>query len=162
MNKTILRVSPFLQEYCQTMAQWVNEAREEKLWITEKAEINLDPVPMRRDIAAPEKAGLLTPARIELLWPEIYVRNGETDGLIMINTSDVFGIEYIYVTLRDEAGNLLESGYARRTGVCGHWGYPFCADLTVSTAVTVRAVAVDSLGGMGVAYEKCTVQDALA
>jgi hypothetical protein len=162
MNKTKIRVSPSLQEYCQTMAQWVNEAREEKLWITEKAEINLDPIPMRKDIPAPEKAGLLIPPWIELLWPEIYMRNGESDGLIMINTSDVFGIEYIYVTLRDEAGNLLESGYAMRTGVCGHWGYPSCVDLAVGTSVLVRAVAVDTLGGMGVAHEKCTVQDALA
>jgi hypothetical protein len=68
------------------------------------------------------------------------------DGLIMINTPDLFGIEYIYVTLKDEVGNLLESGYAMRTGVCSHWGYPFCVDLTVCTSVLVRAVAVDTLG----------------
>jgi hypothetical protein len=117
---------------------------------------------MRTGISAAEKAGLLTPPRIELLWPESYVRNGETDGLIMVNTSDVFGIEDINVTLRDEAGNLRESGCAMRTGARGHWGYLSCVDLTVDTSVIVRAVAEDTLGGMGVAYEKCTVENALA
>jgi len=157
MTKTKLRVSRSLLAYRQEMAQQVNEARDEKLRVS--ANTFKIPFPVRKDIPAPEKAGLLTAPRIELLDADIYLRNSETDGLIMINVSDVFGIEYIYVTLRDDAGNLLESGYATFTECEGHWGYIPCEPVTIGTSVTVRVVAVDSLGGMGVAYEKCTVQD---
>jgi len=157
MTKTKVRVSRSLLAYRQEMAQRVNEARDEKLRVSANA--FKIPFPVREDIPAPKKAGLLTAPRIELLDADIYLRDGETDGLIMINVSDVFGIEYIYVTLRDDAGNLLESGYAMFTECEGHWGYMPCEPVTIGTSVTVRAVAVDTLGGMGVAYEKCTVQD---
>jgi hypothetical protein len=157
MNKTKVRVSPSLHEYFETMAHWVNEARAEKL----RAAANTFKVPfrVRTGIPGPEKAGLLTAPRIEMLDAEIYLRDGETDGLIMINASDVFGIEYIYVTLRDVAGNLLESGYAMFTECEGHWGYIPTEPLTMGTSLTVRAVAVDALGGMGIAQETVTVTD---
>jgi hypothetical protein len=139
------------------MAGRVDEARDEKLLLS--ANILKVPFPVRKDIPAPERAGLLTAPRIEMLDAEIYLRDGETEGLIMINASDVFGIEYIYVTLRDDAENLLESGYAMLAECEGHWGYIPCEPLTLGTSVTVRAVAVDALGGMGIAQEKVTVTD---
>ena len=160
MNKTKVKVSRDLQEYCQAIAELANEARDEKLWITEAAEEDLEPIPMRRDILALQKVGLLTPPWIDMLWPDIDVRDGETNGLILIDTADVFGIMNIYVTLRDEAGSLLESGCAMRSGVCGHWGYITDVNLPVGMPVFVRAVALDCLGGIRIAYETCTVQAA--
>lgn len=120
MNKTRVKVSPSLQEYCEAMAELLSQAREEKLWID--------------------------------------VRSGETKGLILINTADVFGILNIYITLRDEAGNLLEAGYAIRTGIRGHLGYITGVELPAGMLVSVRAVAVDPLGGAGIGYGTCTVQ----
>jgi len=155
-----VRLSPLILEYRQMMEQQVHEVRDEKLWISAQAEMAIEYFPIRMDIPAPAKAGLLTHPKIEFSSVDIYLRKGETDGLIQINTSDEFGIEYIYVTLRDEAGNLLESGDAMRDEICdGHWGYMPCEPLTIGTTVTVRAVALDALGGLSVAYEKCTVYD---
>lgn len=161
MTKTKVRISPSLLDYCQVMTEWANEARDEKLRVS-TTNFKVESFPLRKDISVSMQAGLLTPPQIVMLGPELEVRNGETDGLILINTSDEFGIEYIYVTLRDEAGNLLEYGYAMFTGCEGHWGYIPCEPLTAGMVVIVRAVAVDTLGGMGVAYEKCTVQEASA
>ena len=159
MNKTKVRMSPDLLDYRQTMQQLVHEARDEKLQLAARAEVIQEPFPFV-DIPAPEKAGLLTPPRVETLFGMIYLREGQTDGLIQINTVDVFGIEDIYVTLRDEAGNLLESGYAMRAEVCEtSWGYIPCEPLTPGMPVVVRAVAADSLGGIGVAYAKITVEE---
>jgi len=157
MNKTKVRLCRSLFDYQQTMAQAVNDARDQKL----RASANVFKVPfrVRKDIPAPETAGLLTAPRIELLAVEIYIRNGKTDGLIMINTSDVFGIEYIEVTLRDEAGDLLESGLAMFAECEGHRGYIPTEPLTMGAVVTVQAVAVDALGGMGIAQQTATVTD---
>jgi hypothetical protein len=159
MNKTKVRISPLLLDYRQMMEQWVDEARDEKLRVAALAEIILEPFPCV-DIPDSEQAGLLRPPRIESLWPELYLRNGETHGLIQINTSDVFGIACIYVTLRDQAGNLLERGYAMRVQTCEtHWGYIPDVALRAGTTVVVRAVAMDSLGGLSIAHETCTVCD---
>jgi hypothetical protein len=157
MTKTKVRVSRSLLSYCQEMAHRVDEARDEKIRVS--ANTFKVPFPVRKDIPAPERAGLLTAPRIEMLDAEIYLRDGETDVLILINVSDVFGIEYIYVTLRDNAENLLESGYAMFAECEGHWAYIPCEPLTIGTSVTVRAVAVDALGGLGIAQETVTITD---
>jgi hypothetical protein len=103
---------------------------------------------------------LLAPPRILTLWPEIWVKNGKTEGIIQINTSDVFGVLYVYITLTDEEANPLEGDYAMRDEICeGHWGYIPSVPLTVGTTVIVRAVAGDSLWGIGMAEEKVTVTD---
>ncbi len=155
-----VRLSPLMLEYRQMMKHQVNEARDEKLRLLAQAGMVIEDFPIRKDLPAPAKAGLLTHPKIKISWADIYLRNGETDGLIQFNTSDEFGIEYIYVTLRDEAGNLLESGDAMRNEVCdGHWGYMPSEPFTIGTTVTVRAVAIDALGGLSVASKKCTVYE---
>ena len=160
MDKTKVRLSPSLLEYRQAMAQLVHEAREEKLRIAARAQCAIEPYPIRMDLSVPTKSGLIPSPRIELLWPELSLRDGQMHGLIQINTSDVFGILYISVTLTDGAGNLLEAGYALRNEVCdGHWAYFPSETLAIGTVVNVHAVAVDALGGMGTAHEKCTVCD---
>jgi hypothetical protein len=160
MNKTRVRLSPSLLEYRQAMAELVDEAREEVLLIAAGFDDTIEPIPRRPDIPAPATAGLLQSPRIESLWPELWIRDGRADGLIQINTSDGFGILYIYITLRDQAGSLLESGYAMFDEFCeGHWGYIPEVDLPAGTSVVVRALAVDALGAMGMAQEMVTVEE---
>jgi len=157
---TKVRLSPLFLEYRQMMEQQVHEARNEKLRLLAQADMAIEDFPNRMELPAPAKAGLLTHPKVGFSMADIYLRNGKTDGLILINTSDEFGIESIYVTLRDEAGNLLESGDAMRDENCeGNWGYMPCEPIPLGTTVTVRAVAMDALGGLSVGYEKCTVYE---
>ena len=161
MNKTKVRVPRSLRDYRQGMAGRVHEYREARLRLAETFDGSIEPCPPRPEVTLTDRAGLLTAPRIESLWPELYHRDGETDGLIQINTSDVFGIVYVYITLKDKAGTPLESGYAMRDEICeGHWGYIPTVQLPVGTVVVVRAVAVDALRGIGVAEETCTVEAA--
>ena len=160
MNKTKVRVPRSLLDYRQGMAERVHECREERLRLAETFDKDIEPCPPRPEVTLTDRAGLLAAPRIESLWPELYHRGGETEGLIQINTSDLFGIVYVYITLKDEAGHPLESGYAMRNEICeGHWGYMTSVQLPVGTVVIVRAVAVDPLWGIGVAEETCTVED---
>jgi hypothetical protein len=161
MTKIKLRLSPSLLEYCQAMTQSVNDARDEKLRVAAQAKINLEPFadPMI-DIPVPEAAGLLTPPRIEMLLPEYYLGDDGMEGIIHISTSAVFGIVSIYVTLKDEAGDLLEKGYAMRDeAYMGYWAFLPSVIPMVGTTVVVRAVALDALGALSVAEEKVTVTD---
>ena len=161
MDKIKVRLSPLLLEYQQTMAQWLDEARAEKLQIAALAERDLEPLTGEADSAAPEVSGLLTPPWIECLLPAFYrLEDGEIEGIINISTSDLFGIVSISVTLRDDAGNLLEKGEAEpdETWV-GIWSYlPQVAHAAGSTVI-VRAVAADALGGVSIAQETVTLTD---
>ena len=160
MNKTKVRVSPYLLAYRQEMAQLVNNLRDDKLRIAARVEQDLEPFTDQTDILGSDKAGLLTPPRIEFLLPEFYLHNGEVEGIIHINTSDFFGIAYIYVTLREEAGNLLESGHAMRDEASiGYWDYLPSVPLAAGTSLIVRAVAADALGGSSIAEEKLTLTE---
>ena len=159
MNKTKVRISPLLLDYRERMGERVNEARDKKLRVAAQAEVIQEPLPFV-DIPAPRKAGLLPPPRIETLDATIFFRDGQTEIFIQINTVDVFGIEGIYVTLRDAAGNLLDSGYAIRVEVCEtHWGYYPSVALAAGTSVILRAVAIDAMGGTGIGYETFLVYD---
>src|SRR5690349_4428565 len=163
MNKTKVRVSPSLLDYCQVMAQNVNDLRDEKLRIAASTKINLEAPVVEMDIPVSEQAGLLTPPRIEILQPEFYWKdgqNGEIEGIIQMITSDLFGIVDIYVTLRDDAGKLLEAGHAMPDEVyLGCWAYLPCAGPSVGSSAIVRAVAADALGGMHIAEETVTLTD---
>ena len=119
MNKTKVKVSPLLLDYQITTAQWVAECREEKLNYAAQVEDDLEPFTGAVDISAPEIPGLLTPPWIETLFPVFYfLEDGEVEGIIKMSTSDLFGIEQISVTLWDEAGYLLDSGYAELNEGC--------------------------------------------
>ena len=161
MNKTKVRISPSLFDYRQAMARHVNDLRDEKLRIAALAETNLEPFTGRMDVPVSETAGLLTPPCIEILLPEFYLQEeGEIEGIIQMITSDFFGIADIYVTLRDEAGNLLEGGHALRDGTnLGCWVYLPCVVPVAGSSVTARAVAADVLGGMHIAEETVTLTD---
>lgn len=161
MNKTKVKVSPLLLDYQSTMAQWLEEAREEKLKYAAQTEENLEPFDNQVQIPAFEQAGLLTPPQIECVTPNFYWREGGgIEGIIHVITSDVYGIVSISLTLRDEAGNLLESGQAMRDEQwVGYWSYLPRLTPTVGTSVIVRAVAADALGGLSIAEEKLAVTE---
>jgi hypothetical protein len=77
-----------------------------------------------------------------------------------MTTSDLFGIESIDVTLRDETGKLLEKGQAMRDeDWLGCWAYLPDLVPAVGTTLIVRAVATDALGGMNILEEKLTLTE---
>lgn len=160
MNKTKVRLSPSLLDYCQAMAQDVNDLRDEKLRIAARAELNLEPFRDQMDIPVSDQVGLLMPPQIETLFPQFYLQDGQIEGIIQFITSDFFGITDIYVTLRDEAGILLERGHALPDKAwLGYWAYLPCVVPAVGTTVIVRAVATDALGGVTIAEETVTLTD---
>ena len=98
--------------------------------------------------------GLRRPPKIELLWPEIVLKNGHLDGIIQINTSAYFGVRNIYVIVEDARRNHLESGYAMDDElVQNHWGYIPSAPAHTGTTIIVRAIVIDALGGVGIQTE---------
>ena len=142
------------------MTQLVNDLRDDKLQIAAGAERDLEPFTDQIDIPGPDKAGLLTPPRIEFLFPEYYFHDSKIEGIIHISTSDLFGIADICVTIRDQAGNVLESGHAMRDETCvGYWAYPPDVTPPLGTSLIVRAVATDALGGMNIAEETVTLTE---
>ena len=144
MTRVILH--PALVQYLQDMAAVVDQVR------SENRIAGLAPIPAGRDAVSsdPCLAGLLKPPRIERLDLCLAIRGGELDGYIHVNTSDEFGVIDLYVSLTDERGNEIESGYAIRNEFWpGHWGYMPSASVTSDTTVTVHAVAMDCLGGVG-------------
>ena len=67
--------------------------------------------------------------------------------LLSAFSNDLFGIADLCVTLRDEAGDLLESGQALRDETClGYWVYLPDVTPPAGTCLIVRAVAKDALG----------------
>jgi len=156
MNKIKVRVSPSVLDYCQMMEQRVNDLRDQKLRIAAKVENDLEPSTDQLDINRSEKAGLLTPPRIEVLSTDFYIGDdGQIEGIIQMITSDLFGIASIEVTLRDETGKLLEKGQAMPDeNWLGCWAYLPDLVPTTGTTLIVRAVAADALGGMNIVEEK--------
>jgi hypothetical protein len=98
----------------------------------------------------PSTAGLLKPPRIEDLDPEAWIRDGQLNVLIQVWTSGDFGILGVYVTIRDAEGNIIESGYALQNEIyMNHWGYIIEVDAGDYRTLTVQALVLDRLGGIG-------------
>jgi hypothetical protein len=101
---------------------------------------------------------LLPPPRIEMIHLMIY--EGHVDDLIMLATSDDFGIENVHVVIMDDQGTIIESGDAEPWPVDpGLWNYMTIAAVPSGTSVIVSAAATDRLGGVGVRSERITVND---
>ena len=80
------------------------------------------------------------------------------DGLVQINTSEYFGVMSVYVVLEDDQGNPIESDYAFENELMrNHWCYVPSASLPSGTTVTIRVIAMDQLGGVGIQSESVTV-----
>jgi hypothetical protein len=140
------------------MAELVSEICEETTISGVDRQSPDDFAPPCKDIPELWVPGLLVPPRVELLWPDIHLQDGHLDGWIQIGTSEVYGVTNVLVVLEDDEGNIIESDYALDTDVIrNYWGYFASAPLPVGTTVTVRAIAMDSLGGIGIKTERITV-----
>jgi hypothetical protein len=113
----------------------------------------------RRDLPAFCLAGLLNPPRIEVLDACLFRTDGRLDGMVHIGASGVYGVMNVYVILEDDRGNRIESGFALEDYLTeGYWCYFPSASLRPGMTVTVRAMAMDRLGGVGTQMEHVTVE----
>ena len=155
---TKVRMSPLLLDYREWIAELLNQVSEETTIRGVDRQSLRDVAPPRKDIPELWVPGLLLQPRVELLWPDIHLKDGHLDGWIQIGTSEVYGVTNVLVVLEDEGGNIIESDYALDAGVIkNHWGYFASAPLPAGTTVIVRAIAMDPLGGVGIKTERITV-----
>lgn len=102
-------------------------------------------------------ADLLPPPVIENLDFDLY--EGCADNFILIQTSDDFGIINLVLILKDQDGNLIESGNAfDYPEEPNQWVYGTSVTVAAGTSVTVQAVATDQLGGLSTRSERVTVR----
>jgi hypothetical protein len=156
MTKIIL--SPSVLLYRQAIAELVNRVYEQNLASVADRQFMKEYYPVQTDIPELWLPGLLMPPRIEMLWPDICLKNGKLDGIIQINTSEEYGVMSVYVILEDDEGNPIESDYAvDNDALANHWAYFPSAALPSGTTVIVRAIAMDRLGGVGIQTESVIV-----
>jgi hypothetical protein len=80
------------------------------------------------------------------------------DNIIQITASGEYGVMNVYVTLEDDRGKQIESGFAMRDEVeQDDWFYFPSASFRSGASLTVRAIAMDPLGGIGIQDENVTV-----
>ena len=155
---TKVRVTPSILLYRQAMADLVDRVCEQDRIASEGCEDIEQLDPTRKDILELWTPGLLFPPQVEGLCPELWLEDGRLHGIILISTSEYFGVMNVYVTLEDEQGNRLESGYAVDNDVMkNYWGYIPSAPAHSGMAVIVRAIVRDRLGGVGIKTERTTV-----
>ena len=152
-------MSIFLLDYCEGMAELVRE-------VCKKPTITgVDPrsrrsefFPVRKELLALRLDGLLRPPTIEELDPFLFPPEDQVEGIIHITASGDYGVINVYVTLEDDGGNQIESGFALRDEVEeDDWYYFPSASLRSGASVTVRAMAMDPLGGVGIQDKNVTV-----
>ena len=103
-------------------------------------------------------ADLLPAPKVESFDFAIY--EGGDNELIWLNTSADFGIYSVYVVIKDDKGKLNESGEAYAwPDEPNRWGYLATACVPDGTTVTVQALVVDTLGGVGSRSERITVTE---
>jgi hypothetical protein len=91
---------------------------------------------------------VLNPPRIEMIELSLY--KGQIGDMILLGTTDDFGIDNIRVTIRDYRGNLIESGYADADDDgSGVWNYFATASVPSGTSVIIYATATDRFGAVG-------------
>ena len=158
MTKVI--ISPSIVEYCQGMANAVEQVRREQTIAGQQPCIWEEEFPVRPDVISsnPCMAGLLQPPRIESLDADVRIRNGQLDGIIQVWTSGDFGIMDVYVIIADNQGNVTDSGYAMRNEIyMNHWSYILEVDVRDYHSLTVQAIVFDLLGGIGTQILNTTV-----
>jgi hypothetical protein len=158
MTKVIISQSLF--EYQQAMAELLEQVSRETSPIgsvnRQETQELLSPRTEVLELCMP---GLLAHPRVEMLWPDLWLKEGHLDGIIQIHTSEYYGVTNVYVTLDDEQGNRIESGgYAMdNEHLENHWGYIPSTPAVPGTTIVVRAVAMDCLGGVSTQTERVTV-----
>jgi hypothetical protein len=157
MTRVILSVD--VLEYRQAMAALVDEVCQKNRMIGVDPECRRNELlPLRKELSAFWLDGLLRPPRIEALNPYLFPPEDQVDGIIQITASGDYGVINVYVTLEDDRGKQIESGFALKDKVeKDDWFYFPCASPPSGTSVTVRAIAMDPLGGIGTQNENITV-----
>ena len=104
----------------------------------------------------PAQVDLLPPPKIEMI--ELTSYKGQVGDLILLATSDDFGMMNLHVVIQDDQGNLIESGDAAQFEDCSDcWDYMATASLPSGTSVIVSAVATDCLWGVGSFSERIKI-----
>ena len=153
-----VRLSPSILEYQLAMAELVDEVSNEYTITGVDYEDIQDFRPPREDFPEFGTPGLLLPPKIEMLLPDFTLEDGRLDGIIHIHTSEYFGVMSVYVVLEDDQGNQIESDYAMENELMrNHWCYIPSSTLVSGASVTVRAIAIDPLGGVGIHIESVTI-----
>ena len=99
---------------------------------------------------------LLPPPKIEII--ELSCYQGKPDDLIFLATSNDFGIWNVHIVVRDEAGNVIESGDAAPfEDAPDCWDYMVTVSVPAGTHVTVCAAATDQFWNVGTARMVGTV-----
>lgn len=156
---TKVRLSASILEYHLAMVELVDQVGEEYTITGVNYEDIQDLRPPREDPLEFGTPGLLLPPKIELIPPELYLVDGRRDGIIHIHTSEYFGVMGVYVIPEDDQGNQMESDYAYQNQLMRNlWGYIPSSTLVSGTTITVHAIAMDHLGGVGIHIEHETVR----
>jgi hypothetical protein len=141
------------------MAELVNEVCDEnKVRGAEPRSIKKGLFLPRKDPAALHLSGLLTSPKIEVLDPWLFPADDQVESIIQITVLADYGLASVYVTLEDERGGKIEGGFALQDETAeDDWYYFPSASLSAGASVTVRAIAMDPLGGVGIQIEKVRV-----
>jgi hypothetical protein len=138
MTKIIL--SEALRDYRREMAEIVRQTVKEKYIAGVKTFYSRGLFMTQTD--------LLPPPKIEMI--EVTTYKGQIDDLILLATSDDFGMANLRVVIQDDQGNLIESGDAAQFDDCSDcWDYMTTASVPSGTSVIISAVATDCLWGVG-------------
>lgn len=158
-NMTRVILSRSILDYRQGMAELVREVRERPgITGVHPRSGGRELLRARKDPPALRREGLLPPPGIETLDPYLFPAEDEVDGIIHITTAGEYGVVDVYVTLQDDRGTQIESGFALRDELEEvDWFYFPSAPLRPGASVTVRAIAMDPLGGIGTRDKTVTV-----
>ena len=157
MTRVLLSLS--VLEYRLGMAELVRKVcKENKIssLVHQAEKQKLPPAP--KDLPALCLTGLLAPPRIQVLDPYLSLVNDRLEGMVHVGASGLYGVMNVYGILADEQGKQIEGGFALEYYLeQGYWRYFPSASLRSRSPVTVRAIAMDPLGGVGIESESITV-----
>ena len=95
-------ISPLMLEYRQAIADLTHQCIKSRHIAGVKTYTGEDPSLAQVDP--------LPPPRMEMI--DLMIYEGHVDDLILLATSDDFGIGNVHVTIRDDQGNVIEGGDA--------------------------------------------------
>ena len=116
MTRVIMSLA--VLEYCEGMAALVHELVEKPaIRGVEPRSRKSERFPARKDVPAFRLDGLLQPPRVEALEPYLFPAGDRAESIVYIAASGEYGVMSVYITLEDEWGNQIESGFALRDEV---------------------------------------------
>ena len=99
---------------------------------------------------------LLLPPRVEVIELSLY--HGQIGDPIFFATSDDFGTWNVHVVIKDDKGNLIESGDASQfEDRAEYWDYLATVAMPAGTSIRVYATAIDGLWGVGAFSQSKTI-----